>query len=88
AIYDKRWRAKLDHELQIGYRARRLYKKLSNRHIDYLFRAAQDNGIPRLIAEWPDFSFDWHGPFIAKVLKHLATEASLQPIRTLLKHDD
>lgn len=88
AIYDKRWRAKLDHELQIGYRVRRLYKKLSNRRIDYLFRVAQDNGIPRLIAEWPDFSFDWHGPLITKISKHLATEASLQPIRTLLKHDD
>jgi geranylgeranyl reductase family protein len=86
AIYDKRWRAKLDHELQIGYRVRRLYKKLSNRHIDYLFRVAQDNGVPRLIAEWPDFSFDWHGPLIARVLKSLALAAPLRPIRVLSRH--
>jgi len=88
AIYDKRWRAKLDHELQIGYRVRRLYKKLSNRRIDYLFRVAQDSGIPRLIAEWPDFSFDWHGPLIAKVLKSLAIAAPLQSIKGLLKNSD
>jgi len=86
--YDKQWRAKLNRELQIGYRVRRLYKKLGNRHIDYLFRVARDNGILRLIAEWPDFSFDWHGPLITKISKHLATEASPQPIRTLSKHDD
>jgi len=88
AIYDKRWRAKLDHELQIGYRVRRLYKKLGNRRIDKLISVAKDSGIPQLVAEWPDFSFDWHGPLITKISKHLATEASLQPIRTLLKHDD
>lgn len=86
AIYDKGWRAKLDHELQIGYRVRRLYKKLGNRRIDYLFRVAQDNGILRLIAEWPDFSFDWHGPLSYQILKSLAIAAPLQPIRTLLKH--
>ncbi|MBA7502765.1 Kynurenine 3-monooxygenase [subsurface metagenome] len=84
--YDKQWRAKLNRELQSGYRVQRLYKKLSNRRIDYLFRVAQDNGIPRLIAEWPDFSFDWHGPFIAKVLKSLAIAAPLQPITRLSKH--
>jgi len=88
AIYDKGWRAKLNRELQSGYRARWFYKKLGNRHIDKLISVAQDNGILRLIAEWPDFSFDWHGPLITKISKHLATEASLQPIRTLLKHDD
>lgn len=86
AIYDKRWRAKLDHELQIGYRVRRLYKKLGNRHIDKLIAAARDNGIPRLIAEWPDFSFDWHGPLSYQILKSLAIAAPLQSITALSKH--
>jgi len=86
--YDKRWRAKLDHELQVGYQVRRLYKKLGNRRIDKLISVAQDNGIPRLIAEWPDFSFDWHGPLISQGVKHLALTAPLQPITRLSKHDD
>ena len=86
ALYDKRWRAKLGRELQIGYWVRRFCEKLSNRRIDYLFRVAQDNGIPQLIAEWPDFSFDWHGPLIARVLKSLALAAPLQSIAALSKH--
>lgn len=76
SLYDKQWRARLSHELQAGYRARRLYKKLSNRRIDHLFQAVQNNGIPRLIAEWPDFSFDWHNQLISKVLKRLAIGTS------------
>lgn len=86
--YDKRWRAGLGDELQTGYRMRWFYKKLSNRRIDGLFHTMSSNGIPKFITEWQDFSFDWHSPLISKISKHLATEASLQPIRTLLKHDD
>ena len=86
--YDKQWRAKLNRELQSGYRARWFYKKLSNRHIDKLISVAQDNGIPRLIAEWPDFSFDWHGPLISEIVKHLAIASPLQPIKGLLKNSD
>ncbi len=86
AIYDKRWRAKLDHELQIGYRVRRLYKKLSNRHIDKLISVAKDSGISQLVAEWPDFSFDWHGPLSYQILKSLAIAAPLQSITALSKH--
>lgn len=84
--YDKRWRAKLNRELQSGYRARWFYKRLGNRRIDKLISVAQDNGIPRLIAEWPDFSFDWHGLLISQVVKHLALTAPLQPITRLSKH--
>lgn len=86
--YDKQWRAKLNRELQSGYRARWFYKRLGNRHIDYLFRVAQANGVPRLIAEWPDFSFDWHGPLISEIVKHLAIAAPLQPVKALSKHND
>jgi len=71
SLYDKQWRAKLAHELKTGYRARRFYKKLSNRHVDWLFRLAKDNGISKLVAEQQDFSFDWHRPIILKMLKRL-----------------
>ncbi|GAH50045.1 unnamed protein product, partial [marine sediment metagenome] len=43
--YDKQWRAKLNRELQIGYRARWFYKRLGNRHIDKLISVAKDSGI-------------------------------------------
>jgi Dehydrogenases (flavoproteins) len=86
SAYDKQWRAKLDHELEAGYRARRLYKRLSNHRIDHLFQLARNNDIPTFVTEWQDFSFDWHGPVISRVLKHLAIAGSIQPIRGLLKH--
>lgn len=69
--YDKQWRAKLNRELQTGYRMRRFYKKLSNRRIDHLFHIMNNNSIPKFITEWQDFSFDWHGQLILGMLKHL-----------------
>ncbi len=86
--YDKQWRAKLDRELQSGYRARWFYKRLGNRHIDKLISVAKDSGIPQLVAEWPDLSFDWHGPLISEIVKHLAIASSLQPVKALLKNSD
>ncbi|MCK4403256.1 MAG: NAD(P)/FAD-dependent oxidoreductase [Dehalococcoidia bacterium] len=86
--YDKQWRAKLNRELQSGYRARWFYKRLGNRHIDKLISVAKDSGIPQLVAEWPDFSFDWHGPLISEIVKHLAIASSLQPVKALSKHND
>lgn len=83
SAYDEQWRAKLGHELKTGYRARRFYRRLSNRRIDDLFHIINNNGIPRLIAEWQDFSFDWHGALISTILKHLAIAAPLQPIKEL-----
>lgn len=72
SAYDRQWRARLGSELQAGYWARRLYYRFSNRRIDSLFQAARDSGIPELVAELPDFSFDWHRPIILKVAQKLA----------------
>ena len=74
--YDKQWRAKLNHELQAGYQMRWLYKKLSNHRLDKLISVAKDSDLSQLIAEWQDFSFDWHSPLISKVLKRLAIGTS------------
>lgn len=86
SAYDKQWRARLVPELKAGYRARRLYQRLSNRRIDRLFRLARDNDIPRFVAEWQDFSFDWHGPLISRMLRQAAVAMPLQAVRSLLKH--
>ena len=87
SVYDRQWRVKLGHELKTGYWARRFYKRLSNRRINHLFQLARDNGIPELVAEGQDFSFDWHGSLVSGALKRLAIGVPLQPIRGLLKHN-
>ena len=83
--YDKQWKAKLGRELQTGYWVRRLYKKFSNRRIDYLFQLAKDRGIPKLVAEQQNFSFDWHRDLIFKVLKQLAPSALPTPLKSISK---
>ena len=86
--YDKQWRARLGSELKVGYRMRRFYHKINNRRIDHLFKVAQGDGVAELIAEWPDFSFDWHGALVSEVGKHLAVAAALQPLRGLLRNSN
>lgn len=87
ASYQKQWRAKLDKELQTGYWARRLYERLGNRQIERLRNFISNNGIPQLITESEDFSFDWHGELILKMLKHLSVSIPTQAIKALSRHN-
>ena len=67
SAYEDRWRAKLNRELVIGYWARSLLSKLSNKKIDSLFRLADKEGLPELISSGNGFSFDWHGRLLLKL---------------------
>jgi digeranylgeranylglycerophospholipid reductase len=87
ASYQKRWRAKLGKELQVGYWAHRLYEKLDNRQIERLHNFIRNNGMPQFIAELDDLSFDWHSELILKILKHLAASIPAQAIRPIIKHN-
>ena len=73
SAYEKKWRAKLNRELTIGYWARTLLARLSNNQIDHLFHLASKKGVPELIANGNSFSFDWHSRFL------LQTAGSLMP---------
>ncbi len=87
ASYQKRWRARLGKELQVGYWAHRLYKKLDNRQIERLHNFINKNGIPQFMAELDDFSFDWHSELILKTLKHLAIAIPARAIKPPIKHN-
>ena len=67
AVYEEKWRARLNRELTVGYWARNLLANLSNSRIDRLFRLAGKNGLPELIADGDSFSFDWHGRLLIKM---------------------
>lgn len=82
--YDKRWRAKLGRELQIGYWLLRFYRRLSNRHIERLFGIMSSNNIPQFIAGLETLPFDWHGTLIIKLLRHLAANVPLRAVRAPL----
>jgi digeranylgeranylglycerophospholipid reductase len=67
SAYQKRWRARLNRELTIDYWARALFARLSNKHIDYLFRRASQKGVSELIAASTNLSFDWHSRILLKL---------------------
>lgn len=71
SAYQKKWRARLNRELTIDYWARVLFAKLSNKHIDYLFRRASQKGVPELVAATTNFSFDWHSRLLLRMAWHL-----------------
>jgi len=87
APYQKKWQAKLGKELQVGYWAHRLYKKLDNRNIERLHDFINKNSIPQFIAELDDFSFDWHSELILKTLKHLVIAIPTRAIKPPIKHN-
>ena len=68
--YEKDWKKKLSRELQVGYWARKLYEKLSDREIERVFSLATVNNIHEVLLRSPDFSFDWHSGSIINALKH------------------
>jgi digeranylgeranylglycerophospholipid reductase len=71
SAYQKKWQARLNRELTIGYWARALLTRLSNNHIDYLFHLASKNGLPELIATGNSFSFDWHSLLLLQMADYL-----------------
>jgi digeranylgeranylglycerophospholipid reductase len=87
ASYQKKWRAKLGQELQVGYWVHRLYGKLNNQQIERLHNFISSNGIPQFIAKSDDFSFDWHSKLILNMLKHLAITIPAKVMKAIPSHD-
>jgi digeranylgeranylglycerophospholipid reductase len=71
SAYQKKWQARLNGGLTIGYSAQSLLAKLSNNHIDYLFHAASKNKVAELIAASQNFSFDWHSGLLLQMAHRL-----------------
>lgn len=69
AGYQKAWKAKIGKEISFGYRARRLYQKLSDSQIERLFDIVSSRGIAAALLDSPGFSFDWHGRVILEIIK-------------------
>lgn len=67
--YERAWRADIGRELRLGYMARRMYERMSNRRIDRLFDLVESRGIIGNVLASPDVSFDWHSKAIMEALK-------------------
>jgi len=81
AGYEKEWKRKLGSELRRGYRARKLYERLSDRQVDWVFDIIITSGIGKALLEEADLSFDWHAGAISKVLAYKAISQAVKAIK-------
>ncbi len=79
--YDREWRRKLGHELMVGYRARKLFERLSDQQIDRLFDVIEKNHIDAALLEATEVSFDWHSRAIMQLLRRAVVARVLGSIR-------
>lgn len=71
--YQKRWKARINREILLGYRLRRLYNKLSEPQIERIFDMLDSGGIAKALLSSPTLSFDWHSKSILAGLKYSLT---------------
>ncbi|MFC1992409.1 NAD(P)/FAD-dependent oxidoreductase [Chloroflexota bacterium] len=72
ADYERKWKKKLGRELKIGYWARKLYERLSDKQIDRIFDIMKSNGIDKALLEANNLSFDWHGEAVLRLIGYRA----------------
>jgi len=77
ANYERGWRRKLGQELRIGYWARRFFERLSDRQIDRIFDIIESSNIDEALFAADDFSFDWHGKVIMRLIGHVAISKAI-----------
>ncbi|MFO8143130.1 MAG: NAD(P)/FAD-dependent oxidoreductase [Dehalococcoidales bacterium] len=81
AGYQREWRKRLGRELGKGYRARRLYQRLSDREIDGMFRGIASNGMLDHLLKADDVSFDWHGGGLLRMMGRLTISRAARMVR-------
>ncbi len=79
--YEREWKRKIGRELVIGYWARKLSERLSDKQIDRLFDVIKNNRIDEALLEATDVSFDWHSRAIVKLLGRAVVARVLGGVR-------
>jgi len=81
ARYERGWRKRLGREIKIGYWARKLYERLSDRQIDRIFEIAKANGIDEALLKAEELSFDWHSRTILGLLRYRIISRAVNVIK-------
>ncbi|MDO8578352.1 MAG: NAD(P)/FAD-dependent oxidoreductase [Dehalococcoidales bacterium] len=79
--YQRDWQKLLGKELRIGYWARKLYERLNDRQLDYVFDIITSTGIDKAIMEAEDLSFDWHSKVVMRLLGDKALARALMVVK-------
>jgi digeranylgeranylglycerophospholipid reductase len=67
--YEKSWKKAIQREIRVGYYARKVCAKLSDRQIEKIFRFIQSDGFIPLVQERGNF--DWHSDLLMLLLKRI-----------------
>jgi len=81
ADYERGWKRKLGRELRIGYWARKVYERLSDRQIDKVFDIIRSYRIDEALLKEPELSFDWHGKLVLRLLQHRAVSTAMEVMK-------
>ncbi len=82
--YQRKWQAKIGFDLCIGYRARVIYDTISNTQIERVFDIARSDKIYEQLLNGEDFSFDFHGKLLSRVLRQPKLLMNLVTPKSLL----
>jgi len=88
ARYEQGWRRRLGRELKIGYWARKLFERLSDRQIDRIFDIVKANGIDEALLKAKDLSFDWHSKAILRVIGYTVVSKAVGVMKPPFKSSE
>ncbi|MFC2066336.1 NAD(P)/FAD-dependent oxidoreductase [Chloroflexota bacterium] len=83
--YERGWKKRLGQELKIGYWARKLFERLSDKRIDRIFEIVKSNGIDEALLKDEDLSFDWHGKAVLRLAGHKLVSKALDVVKIPFK---
>jgi flavin-dependent dehydrogenase len=81
AVYERRWKARLDPHLRVSSYLRRLLVKLRDDELEALAESVASDEVRELIRRTA--SFNWHGRMIRSVLRQRVVQSLL--LRALLR---
>ena len=80
--YERLWKKTLRPEIEIGYYARKVFRKMNDNQIDKMFTIAQTDGVMPMVNSKADF--DWHSGLIVSLIKNTSFYSVINTVRKLL----
>ncbi len=86
--YQQEWIQRIGGEIRLGYWARQVYARLSDRHVERLFGALDSGGLAQAVVDSPGFSFDWHSRLLLAGSKYALAYPWRKAWRTVSREGD
>jgi len=86
--YQQEWRQRIGREIRLGYWARRVYTRLSDRQIERIFGVLDSGGLGQAVLSSPGFSFDWHSRLLLAGSKYALAYPWRKAWRTVTREGD